>query len=287
MQTTLVAVVRGSGADLYARPGGDLIQRLETGTAVTTLARTPDDHWLLTTTSSGAAGWLEADRVVVFNLASLPVIAADVVEGPTALGEQAPPLPQISAVPAVTAVSVEEQTPTATFTPSPTVTAQATLRPTPAPVLGQVTASVNAGGSRLNIRRGPSTDFVVIDKALPGEVFVASGRSEDGAWVLIEAGEVPGGSGWVATEYVELSEPVTELPVLDQSGTASAATTAAAGNGESASVPSAELSGKLAVQSAPGEAIFVHDFATGSSTRVTSGFDPALSPDGYNDCLYA
>jgi Tol biopolymer transport system component len=139
---------------------------------------------------------------------------------------------------------------------------------------------VDIDDSRLNVRRGPSTDYVVVDKILPGDVLVVTGRTEDGSWVRIESPELPRGFGWVASPYVELSEPVAKLPVVGPGEDTAEAFVSPSSDADSPSVQTNELTGRLVFQSAPGGTIFVHDLESGVTEEVSSGFDPAISPDG-------
>lgn len=172
------------------------------------------------------------------------------------------------------------------------------VRPTP-DVAGRPTALVLLTASRLNIRSGPGADYPVVAKAQPRELFVALARSGNAEWVQIELPAQEGGFGWVSSQFVETSVPVLDLPISrDVSDAAAlpvapaqAATTVAATGVVASSAPAAVqqptvmrtgstgLSGVLAFQDGRGS-IFVYDLAAGVARRLTSGYDPAISPDG-------
>lgn len=76
--------------------------------------------------------------------------------------------------------------------------------PPPAAMTGMVTTF------RLNVRRGPGTQYGVIDKINLNETYPVVGRSEDTLWVQISG---PSGTGWVAKTYMSLSGDINALPV--------------------------------------------------------------------------
>jgi len=79
---------------------------------------------------------------------------------------------------------------------------------------GQMTATVGTEDDRLNIRCGPSTEYAIIGKALPGDVFPAAVRNDAETWMLISVADEPYAAGWVSAEYIRLSEPIELLPVV-------------------------------------------------------------------------
>jgi uncharacterized protein YraI len=263
--SSLVAVVRGGGANLYDRPGGVPTQTLVTGTALTAWGRSSDNQWLVVTESSGAAGWVRVEQVVVFNMTGLPVL--DGSELPSAA-------PAVAAQPTAGTVVPMEEPRVSDATP----VAPVTVDPQ------RVTATVSLTESRLNIRTGPGTAFPIMAKADPGAVYVVSGRNADSSWIEIS---VPGsgeGVGWVAAEFVVLSRPVGEVPVSARVlvsppvATSVAVATPVAAPRVQPSVTG--LSGRLAFQSAEAGTIYVYDLATGALRSLTGGLDPAISPDG-------
>uniref|UniRef100_A0A540VGI9 SH3 domain-containing protein n=1 Tax=Litorilinea aerophila TaxID=1204385 RepID=A0A540VGI9_9CHLR len=260
-----MAVVRGSGALLRAEPGGESLQPLATGTALTLLARTGDGRWLFATTAAGAQGWVERDQVVAFNVESLPVLEqpprgqAASAGGEAGGGTAMVPLP----------------TPTPTLLASPTPLQP--VRPTPQAGPGDIVATVVLTDARLNIRSGPGTNYAIVGKALPGEQFIALGRNATGTWVQIAVPDLPGGFGWVSAPFISLSGSVLDLPISTQTGNVAQGATA-----PSPTTARAEpaLSGRLVFQDRGGGTIYVYELATGSLRPLTTGIDPDISPDG-------
>lgn len=293
-RTELIAVVGSAGAALRTTPDGETLRTLATGTALTAIGRTTDSNTLFVRTTDGATGWVDVTEVVVFNVRNLPVRddaagSAAAEASAAAVGEVAQSVTTTvttTVSPAVTA------TVTATVTVPETTTATQAMRPTPV-ADGQPTAQVAMTGSRLNIRSGPGTAFPVIGKALPREVFIVQGRNADSSWVQIAAPDLTGGLGWVAANFVEVSEPIANLPVTaEENETAAPAPTntpvssPATNATQAASTTAAQrtgptgLRGKLVIQSSWGETFYLYDLATGELRAVSSGLDPSLSPDG-------
>lgn len=95
-------------------------------------------------------------------------------------------------------------TPTATPTPEPTPTPT----PLPGPHLGVIADQVTT----LRVRSGPGAEYFVLGKLKAGDAITITGRSEDAAWLQVEAG--PGRVGWVSSEYVQPNYPAEAAPVL-------------------------------------------------------------------------
>lgn len=313
-QSALIAVVSSNGAILRTTPGGDALQTLATGTALSASGRTADDSALFVTITDGTTGWVNVTEVVVFNVKNLPVL--DGAVGTTTASSDLPATEAVTTTVATTTtneVSATVTTPsTATVTAGaparPTVAAAQAMRPTPV-ADGQPTAQVAMSGSRLNVRSGPGTSFPIIAKALPREVFIARGRNADSSWVQLDVPDVAGGFGWVAANYVVVSDPIANLPVSsevnDTAAPASSAiplsaptatpvasaapTDAASAAPAAASAPTTAsvqrtgttgLSGKLIIQSSWGGTFYAYNLATGELRGLTGGLDPAISPDG-------
>ena len=261
-----VGVTRGAGADLLDQPAGALIRRLSVGTAFSALARTPDGQWLYVLVGDDDQGWLAKSAVVIFNTEALPVLGG----APQETGAEQPPVqPATSDAPtlAPTAAAGVEALPTPTATP--------VVRPTPQLAPGEVAATVRLDDARLNVRGGPGTDYAIVAKALPGEVYAARARNGAATWVLIRLSDDADDFGWVLAEYVELGEPVVDLPISTEvrgGRTAPQQSPVAS--------PAAGLAGRLAFQAQAGGDIFAYDFASGELRPLTGGFDPAISPDG-------
>ena len=96
-----------------------------------------------------------------------------------------------------------------TVTPSPSATA--TPKPDPTQTPADVPVAV-VKFDPLSVRRGPSTDATLVTLAQSGDTFSVLGRSADDAWVKVCCvAEAP---VWLATQFVEVSVPMTSLPVV-------------------------------------------------------------------------
>ena len=88
--------------------------------------------------------------------------------------------------------------------PAPIITAI----PTPTPQLVAITAA------RLNVRRGPGTEFDVVGLLEAGEVVPVIGRNVDERWWQIHYPSGPGGIGWIAAEFTTVQALPIPLPSL-------------------------------------------------------------------------
>ena len=295
-QSQLIAVVGSDGADLRSAPGGDTVRTLPVGTALTATGRTNDSSALFVTTPDGATGWVDVSALVVFNVRGLPVSEEGATEAPADTATVTDTV-EITATVATTAASAPAA-PTAAATAQ--LVAANGLRPPPV-ADGQPTAQVTMTGSRLNIRSGPGTNFGVIGKALPQEVFVVLGRTSDSTWVQLAVPDLSGGLGWVSANFVRVSTAIADLPVTAEvnasaptavplptatpasAGAATTNTTTTTNAAPAAPVQRTGptgLSGKLVIQSVWGGTFYVYDLGAGTLRPLTGGLDPAISPDG-------
>ncbi|MFZ4663753.1 MAG: SH3 domain-containing protein [Caldilineaceae bacterium] len=294
-QSQLIAVVGSDGADLRSAPGGDTVRTLPVGTALTATGRTNDSSALFVTTPDGATGWVDVSALVVFNVRGLPVSEEGATEAPADTATVTDTV-EITATVATTAASAPAA-PTAAATAQ--LVAANGLRPPPV-ADGRPTAQVTMTGSRLNIRSGPGTNFGVIGKALPQEVFVVLGRTSDSTWVQLAVPDLSGGLGWVSANFVRVSTAIAELPVTAEvnasaptavplptatpasAGAATTNTTTTTNAAPAAPVQRTGptgLSGKLVIQSVWGGTFYVYDLGAGTLRPLTGGLDPAISPD--------
>jgi uncharacterized protein YgiM (DUF1202 family) len=79
----------------------------------------------------------------------------------------------------------------------------------------QLTAKVAATDSKLNIRSGPGTDYLVIAKAGDGQEYNVIGRNDAGDWLLLQLGDGTSDVGWVSADYIGLSGNSQSLPVAE------------------------------------------------------------------------
>jgi uncharacterized protein YraI len=253
---TLVAVVRSGGTDLLDAPGGSSVQSLGPGAVVTPTGRSADAAWVLVDTSD-ATGWIAAERLVIVTLDALPVVDAAAPATETAAPAATPKL--------------SGPTPESVATPEASPPADPVVTPA-----GSVTGTVTTEDMRLNVRSGPGVSYTVIGKAAPGEALAVTAASRDGLWLRVARGDLPGGSGWVAAEYLALQGDVGQLPVADAEASAAVVTSVSA----PATTSATGLSGTLVFQSSPGGTIYAYDLVSGVLRSLTHGFDPAISPDG-------
>lgn len=146
----------------------------------------------------------------------------------------------------------------------------------PAPCPGGCAASANATpvfsedqgevtARKLNLRAGPGVDQPIIGKLSAGERVALLGRSDTGQWLKIQTER--GGIGWAAAAWIKSKTQIQDLPVVG---------TATTGIPKPAPGPG----GKIVFQDRPGGNIYIMN-ANGTDLRVlTTGLDPALSPDG-------
>jgi Tol biopolymer transport system component/uncharacterized protein YraI len=275
-----VAVVRGGGAALLAEPDGAVLSQLPTGAAVTARARSADSGWLQVSTSTGLAGWLETSKVVIFNVATLPVAGetantddAGLISGPT--------LPE----------EVNEGGENGHGGDSPAGQLPATVNGSSQDNGNEITATVTLTDSRLNIRSGPGTSYPIVGKAIAAEVLVVAGRDSASRWIQVQTPRLTGNTGWVSVEFVNLSVDVKNIPVVEVQNAPSVlptptpeGTTVAAGGTQTVAARSTGtvqgLAGKLVFQPNRGGAIYVYSLESGALATLPSGLDPAISPDG-------
>ena len=219
VENSLVAVVRGGGAGLYDQPGGSETEQLPTGTALTAWGRSADGQWLVVVASTGVSGWVQVADVVVFNIETLPVLDSTgaLPTGGDALSAPAVPVAEATvestegSEPAPTADATEEAAPSSgSAAPSTTVAAGGNT----------ITASVAVTDSRLNIRSGPGTNYPIVEKADPGEVFDVSGRNAEATWIEVVLPDSDEGYGWVSAGFVTLSQPILGIPVSERASEA-------------------------------------------------------------------
>lgn len=270
-------VVGSAGATLWDEETGLLLATLPRGELLTATARSTDDQWLLVHTAAGVSGWVRTAELIVVETRGLRAEPVAIV----------PMVPTATPAPAMANATQSAEADGAPADASTLSTP--TQRPSPE-ADGRPTARVIIEDARLNVRAGPGTTYPVIAKALPEEHFVVLGRNEAGDWIQIALPDVDGGIGWVATEYVELSEPVTDLPVRSETSSAPRYQEGTPGDSDLSWQPKARpktqmtggagLSGTLAIQVRYGQEIYLYDLASGELRYLTWGFDPAISPDG-------
>jgi hypothetical protein len=268
-----LGVIRASGANVVDSPDGNVVETLFLGDEVTALARSADSQWLSVMTPSGKSGWVAASDVIIYDVENLPVQETGVAN----------PVAEATGADTTGADTTDTDT-TATVAPDTgTAPAQpaaaAGLRPAPVLKDGDVAATVVLNGSNLNIRSGPGTAYEIVASAKPQEQFLVVARNYEGTWVQIQLPEARDEVAWVSADYVTLTADVQMLPVSEQAASQPQANSASPAVSAFVDTQSA-LQGNLVVQSGNGGAINVYNLATGAMRTLTTGFDPAVSPDG-------
>ncbi len=143
------------------------------------------------------------------------------------------------------------------------------------PALVRITGIINTDGQGLNLRAGPGTGYAIVGARPPGQTLTLTGRNASADWL---AALLPGENeiAWVAASFVRGEDDWARLPITDR--VSAAAPIITPGSTSRTAAPTG-LTGKLAVQGDGGQ-IHVFDLATGRTRLLTTGADPALSPDG-------
>ncbi|MFN2203357.1 MAG: SH3 domain-containing protein [Caldilineaceae bacterium] len=164
-----------------------------------------------------------------------------------------------------------------------------------------------SGDSLLNVRSGPGLQFDVVDKLAPGAVRTALSQSPEGKWTQIAVPGADSTSGWVASEFLKLraaGESSDDAAIGAEAALAAQATVAPlAGTSpapEEVATPdalsppeflpvvgatqtmdtAANLGGTIVFEASNGGQIYGSKLETGELWPITTGFDPAISPDG-------
>jgi uncharacterized protein YgiM (DUF1202 family) len=284
-----VAVVAVAPIELIATADGAVVTTLQPGDAVTASGRSDDSQWVFVTTATGESGWAPVAGLVIFGVPNLPLVTAT------------PPASPAAALAEATQPSAAAPTPTPdqTRTPEQPLPAGNVAQATPAmPEIlsstASITVTVNTAGGRLNVRTGPGTEYPVIAKVASDAHLSALARNAAGDWVQVAVadGQPQTRQGWVAADYVAAESALAELPVATDIPTPPTTTMLLAADQvaspgvqptPTAAAPSAQaagLQGKLVFSTGAGGLFYLYDLATGELRALTSGEDPALSPDG-------
>ncbi|MDX1664027.1 MAG: SH3 domain-containing protein, partial [Candidatus Promineifilaceae bacterium] len=205
---------------------GEALKRmLFIGAAAIALLLLLSGLWWLTRDQAGAAAALPPDQTtgVADALASGGGGASMADGGPhrTPEGEARMILDAETATPSPTSTLTPSATATATptFTPSPSATATPTPSwtpppsPTPTVTPTPILARAEVAANRVNLRRGPNTDYEVVAVISRGERFTLIGRIDNSTWYLICCTD-EGESGWVYFETVAVEGDPEAVPVV-------------------------------------------------------------------------
>ncbi len=280
---SLLGIVGGKGATLKESPAAEKGTQLEAGTSLTIVGRNEASDWLRAKSENGGEGWISADEVVAFDLPTLPVVNEDGTSPAEATAE-----PEEEA-----AKTDTEATPTATPAEEKTETTAA-----PAKAQSGVTVVVKTAGASLRLRSGPGTGYAIIGSLANGSSYTATGRDSTSNWVRVNLAD--GTSGWLSTGYLSTTGSLADLPIVPIAARAAdvgpkvdTTTTTPAATAQPAAQPATQtsaqsakqsaptgLSGKLVVSSGFGGTFYVYNLQNGTLQPVTTGYDPAISPDG-------
>lgn len=223
----LIVVAGGHGADLYAADG-TYLAHITAGARLIADRQSADRTWLSVTTSAGETGWALREALLIFDRMGLPTVEMTIepVASPTSMPDP-PPTSDATGTTAddvtaddVTADNRAEPDASATVAPDATaltVTAVAESQgvvPTGAVNGATVEALVRTGDMRLNIRSGPGTGYAVVAKAVSGETLTVVARNSDQQWLQVARSDSSEPIGWVATQYVAVTEPLTGLSLI-------------------------------------------------------------------------
>jgi hypothetical protein len=226
--------------------------------------------------------------VIAFNTARLPVTDAT---------------PPVLAAPAATTTALRvgeaaaaddaapAEAPAFAATPAPTAAtgavSSAAAAPEPEAEGAPATARLDTAKTRgLNVRAGPGAGYARLATLAADDVVAVVGRSADGGWLQLTLDA--GARGWASAYYLLVDGDIDSLPVTAPTTTADttadvdaedAAASSATPISQSPNLPISNA-GTLAFQSGQGGAIYAYDLDSGDLRRLTTGFDPAISPDG-------
>jgi Tol biopolymer transport system component/uncharacterized protein YraI len=125
----------------------------------------------------------------------------------------------------------------------------------------------------LNVRQGPGVVYQVIGALQKGDTVSVTGRDAAGAWYQVTLSD--GRIGWLSAALAQVNGDTTTLPVAQAPAApvASVASTVAATGGATAGH-------KIVFQVSSGGPIYVANPNGTGLRRLTTGIDPAISPDG-------
>lgn len=215
----------------------------------------------------------------------LPVLLVGLALAGCAVGNRPSPTP-----PALPTSAEPAATPTRRATPVPTATASAAAaanssdqpaaQETAPPAVEE--SDIRSGKllAATELRAAADASAAVLGEKPAGAIVVVTGASGD--WYQIVSGLGSGGHAWLLKSAVtfELADP-TATPTLSptpEPTAAPAATGVAAAPVATVNAPG--LGGTLVFQDAPGGSIYSMNADGSGLRRLTSGIEPALSPDG-------
>lgn len=178
-----------AASPLYTAVNGNPIAALQVGTTLTISGRSADQNWFAVYLADGTAGWVPVSQVRVFG----DTEALEVV--------------QESVGPALVATLVAEAS-------NPLAPIGTAVTPTAEPPTTSTRAFVSVLVEAVNVRAGPSTDFPIVGGLFQDEQVALLARNQNSDWVQVE---LPAGIiGWIFAQLVEPSQPIVELPIVNE-----------------------------------------------------------------------
>ena len=292
LPVTIVAIAGGDGATLLAFDGDAPAQVLPPGTRLALTGRAADGTWLVAE-DSGAQRWVSRADVIAFNLERLDIVAATpptTAPASAEADEAMLPAAVVADEMAATAVTTATIVADAVVNEAEDESAEATSTDVAAgasSTAAPVTATLDTGkASALNVRSGPGAAYARLGAVAAEDALAITARNAAGDWLYatLSGADL---TGWVAAHYLVVTGDIDDLPKLQSPAAVDATPPATvptpAAPATAAPVQAAQstgLEGTLVFQTGQGGAIYTYDLATGEQWPLTTGFDPAISPDG-------
>ncbi|MEM7537143.1 MAG: hypothetical protein AAF639_33525 [Chloroflexota bacterium] len=266
-----VAVVRGQGAQLLNAASREAKAQLPAGSLLILIARSTDGGLLYVESGLHGGGWVSASSLLTVNANELPM---------QAVATSANPLP-----------ANNNNTPASTLS---TNNRRFQVDSTQTDTDDGIYARITLTDEWLNLRAGPGTNYAVVAKAGPSTELEITGRTATGEWVQMVARST-NETAWGAATYMALNRPLDDVPIVSVTASASLSTTTdtpilmptrrPAPIAQATAPPALPtqnktgLSGILVFNDRIGGTIYGYDLETDRMWAITSGIDPALSPD--------
>ncbi len=139
----------------------------------------------------------------------------------------------------------------------------------------------------LNVREGPGVSFSAIGVLLEGAKVGVLGVHSATGWLQVEFADGPDGKGWITGQdrYVTISGSLKDVPQIvdvpeSPAPKGSNISVDASPEAVSSSVSESDVVGKLVFQVSSGGDIYIVNADGTGLRKLTTGLDPALSPDG-------
>jgi uncharacterized protein YraI len=174
---------------------------LNPGTKVTFRGRTDGNTWVQIDYPSGpdGHGWILAQLVQANDgYGSLPIY--DLLGTPVTPTSGEPAATQQAGAPTI---EITINTPQATVTPAPPITAG---------LQGEVSAQIN-------VRNGPAQSYQSLGLLNPKDKITITGRTMNGLWLQIVFSQSTAGVGWVSSQYIKVLGSVNLLPYYNDQAT--------------------------------------------------------------------